>query len=236
MPRDESPDAQYERLKRQLQDSILNDYPNPERKGCPGDAVLNELAARPLDDSLEGDANWHHVTHCSECYREFLGFRGDLRRKLTTRRVKVSLGLAAAVILVAASVFFASRHSAQDGSGSPSPQIAERVFRPRIVDLEGRSMTRADGGNDETKPILLEREPAELTIRLPIGSKAGPYEVRIAKNADQPLASANGDASIQNGTAVIAAKMDLSKFEPGNYFICVRRLPWDWTCYPAVIK
>jgi len=233
MPRDESPDAQYERLKRQLQDSVLNDYPNPERKGCPGYAVLTELAARPLDDSVEGDPNWHHVTHCSECYREFLRFRADLRGKLRARRVKVGLGVVAVVILVVGSVFFV-RRSAQDGS--QSPQIAERVFRPRIVDLEGRSMTRADGGNDETKPILLEREPAELTIRLPIGSKAGPYEVRVAKNADQPLASAKGEASIQNGTAVIAAKMDLSKFEPGNYFICVRRLPWDWTCYPALIK
>src|ERR1035438_10890703 len=75
MPRPESPDAQFDRLKSQLQNSILSDYPNPERKGCPGEAVLKELAARPLDDSLEGNPHWHHVTHCSECYREFLGLR-----------------------------------------------------------------------------------------------------------------------------------------------------------------
>ena len=193
MPRDESPDAQYERLKRQLQDSILNDYPNPERKGCPGDAALAELAARPLDDSVEGDPNWHHVTHCAECYREFLGFRAEIRRRARARRVRVGLGFGAAAILATAGAFFVIRQSAPDHS--KRPQIAERAFRPRIVDLEGRSMTRSEGGKDETKPILLEREPEELTIRLPVGSKPGVYEVQLSKSADQPLASARGAAT-----------------------------------------
>src|ERR1035438_9679011 len=89
MPRPESPKAQFDRLKSQLQDSILSDYPNPEPKGCPGEAVLKELAARPLDDSLEGDPHWHHVTHCSECYHEFLGFRAELQRKAKARLAKI---------------------------------------------------------------------------------------------------------------------------------------------------
>ncbi len=72
MPPEESPEAKFDRLKKQLQDSILRDYPNPERKGCPGDDVLKELAERPLDQAVEDDPHWHHVTHCSECYREFL--------------------------------------------------------------------------------------------------------------------------------------------------------------------
>ena len=49
MPPEESPESKFDRLKKQLQDSILRDYPNPERKGCPGGAVLQELAERPLD-------------------------------------------------------------------------------------------------------------------------------------------------------------------------------------------
>jgi len=69
MPPDESPEIRYERLKKQLQDAILRDYPNPERRGCPGDSALKALAGRPLDDDLEGDHHWHHVTHCSECYK-----------------------------------------------------------------------------------------------------------------------------------------------------------------------
>ena len=72
---EESPHARFDRLKKQLQDSILRDYPNPERQGCPGNAAVRELAHRPLDYSLEGSPNWQHLTHCSECYREFLDIR-----------------------------------------------------------------------------------------------------------------------------------------------------------------
>ena len=88
MPPEESPEAKFDRLKKQLQDSILRDYPNPERKGCPGDAVLKELAERPLDQAVEGDPRWHHVTHCSECYREFLTFNNAFRREAKVKRAR----------------------------------------------------------------------------------------------------------------------------------------------------
>jgi hypothetical protein len=69
---EESPEAKYDRLKRKLQDSILSQYPNPERKGCPGSAVLENVATRYSDESVEGDEN---------C--EFLDFR--LKHKATQR-------------------------------------------------------------------------------------------------------------------------------------------------------
>ena len=72
---DESPRKRFERLQKQLQDSILRNFPNPERLGCPGRSSLQELARRPMDEDIEGDRNWQHVTHCSECYREFLDVR-----------------------------------------------------------------------------------------------------------------------------------------------------------------
>jgi hypothetical protein len=232
MARHESPDSQFDRIKRQLQDTILKDYPNPERKGCPGDPVLRELAARPLDDSLEQDPRWRHITHCSECYREFLGFRAELKQRAKARGAKIGMAAAVAAALIAAGTFVAIRESTR-----PKPaQNAELVFRQRLVDLQGRAVTRSEEGKEETKPIVLQREPEALTIRLPFGSREGAYEVQIAKSADQPLLSAGGEAKVENGTTALTAKMDLSKFEIGNYFICVRRLPWDWTCYPVVIR
>ena len=232
MPRPESPDAQFDRLKSQLQNSILSDYPNPERKGCPGEAVLKELAARPLDDSLDGNPHWHHVTHCSECYREFLGLRGELRRKAKARLAKIGVAAATATALIVGGTFLAIRGS----TSAKRPLNAELVFRQRIVDLQGRAMTRSEEGKEDTKPIVLQREPEALTIRLPFGSREGAYEIQIAKSADHPLLSATGDAKVENGTTALTAKMDLSKFEAGNYFICLRRLPWDWTCYPVEIQ
>jgi hypothetical protein len=67
MPPDESPEFKFDRLKKQLQDAILRDYPNPESKGCPGGAALRELAERPLGQAVEDDPHWAHITHCSEC-------------------------------------------------------------------------------------------------------------------------------------------------------------------------
>jgi len=232
MPRPESPAPQFDRLKSQLQNSILSNYPNPERKGCPGDAVLKEMAARPLDESLEGDPNWHHVTHCSECYREFLGLRAEVRRRAKARRTKIGVAAATATALIAAGAFLAIRES----TGPTRSQNVELVYRQRIVDLQGRAVTRSEEGKEDTKPIVLQREPEALIIRLPFGSMEGAYEVRMAKSADHPLVSATGDAKVENGTTVLTAKMDLSKFEAGDYFICLRRPPWDWTCYPVAIR
>src|SRR5689334_15487046 len=103
MPPEGSPEARFDRLKKQLQDSILRDYPNPERKGCPGGAVLKELAERPLDQSVESDPHWHHITHCSECYREFLDLNNSYRQSVKLRRARVAWGAAAlaAVVLIA---------------------------------------------------------------------------------------------------------------------------------------
>jgi len=231
MPRHEPPNSQFDRLKKQLQDSILNDYPNPERKGCPGDALLKELATRPLDDSLEGNPHWNHITHCSECYREFLRLRAERRRKAKARLAMIGLAASTAAVLIAVA-FLAVRESTRQ----KHPQNTELVFRRRIVDLAGRAITRSEGVNEETKPIVLQPEPEELVIRLPFASKEGAYEVRIEKSADHPLLSATGQARIENGTTALTAKMDLSKIEPGSYFICVRRVPWDWTCYPVVVR
>src|ERR1700684_1013551 len=134
MSRHESPDLQFDKLKRQLQDTILKDYPNPERKGCPGDPVLRELAARPLDDSLEQDPRWRHITHCSECYREFLRFRAELKQRAKARGAKIGMAAAVAAVLIAAGTFVAIRESTRP----TRPQSAELVFRDRLVDLQGR--------------------------------------------------------------------------------------------------
>jgi hypothetical protein len=48
----ESPEEKYCRLQNEIQRGILRGYPNPERCGCPGDAVVRNLAANP--DTITG--------------------------------------------------------------------------------------------------------------------------------------------------------------------------------------
>ncbi len=229
MPSEESPEARFDRLKRQLQDSILRDYPNPERRGCPGDAVLRRFAETPLDHSIEEDPHWEHVTHCSECYREFLAFNNAFRARVKARRVRI--GWAAAVVAavaVLAVVFGVGRRVF-----SPErPQNAELAYVKETVDIP--SMQRS-ANSEEGKPIVLQRKPLELTVNLPIGSKAGRYELEL-KNGQQTLLSTSANAAIHNGTTSFTAKVDLSRFDPGTYKMFVRQPPFDWNYYPVVIR
>jgi hypothetical protein len=224
MPSD-SPEAKYDRLKRQLQESILREYPNPERKGCPGDAVVKRLAALPPDEPIERDPNWHHLTHCAECYREFLAARAAAKEQASAQRQWMTWGLAAAAVLLLVFGFLAVRHFMR-------PQNAELAYRKRLVKTE--SMRRGGEGK-ESKPLILERDREELTFELPIGSKAGPYEVRIRRD-DRVVLSKMADASIVDGTTAFTVGLDLSRFDPGNYSIDVRQVGFDWSYFPVEIR
>jgi hypothetical protein len=70
----ETPEAKWSRLQNQIQEGIKKAYPNPERKGCPGDHTVVELAKRSaqFDDTIEKDPQWQHVTHCAPCYTRYL--------------------------------------------------------------------------------------------------------------------------------------------------------------------
>ena len=75
----ESLEEKYCRLQSEIQRAILQNYPNLERRACPGDAVLRDIAANPDSIKAEDDANadsvWYHITHCSPCYASFLELR-----------------------------------------------------------------------------------------------------------------------------------------------------------------
>ena len=74
----ETPREKYERLQKTVQEAILNDYPNPDRVGCPEAAIIREVAFR---EELTKDPVWEHITHCSPCYAEFLKFKEEWRRQ-----------------------------------------------------------------------------------------------------------------------------------------------------------
>jgi len=229
MPSEESPEQKFDRLKKQLQDSILRDYPNPERKGCPGGAVLEELAERPLTQAVENDPHWHHITHCSECYLDFLTFNNAFRGRAQVRRARAAWGLGIAAVTVAAMVLV----GLNQGVIFPKrPQNAELAYAKKTIVVP--SMERS-GNVDEQKPIFLERLPLNLTVELPIGSKAGVYELQLKRDGST-MVSSGGTAEIRNGTTAFAVKINLSGFDRGNYSMVIRQVPHDWNLYPVVIQ
>src|SRR5580693_8114975 len=76
----ESAEHKFNRLRGQIQNLVLNSYPNPERNGCPGDAAVRDYAERVANwESVEEEVAYRHITHCSACYREFLDVGEALR-------------------------------------------------------------------------------------------------------------------------------------------------------------
>ena len=226
---EESPEAKFDRLKKQLQQAILRDYPNPERKGCPDGVVLRALAEKPLDQPVENDPHWQHITHCSECYREFLAFNEAFRQRRKQRQVQVRWAL----VLTAAVALLVAFLGLNRGLLVPKrPQNAELAYLKLTVDVP--SMSRS-GNGEEPPPIYLERRPMELAVNLPIGSKPGRYEIQLQKD-ETTLLSTAADARLQNGTTAFLVRMDLTKFVPGDYKVNVRQIPFDWNYYPVTIR
>lgn len=228
---DESPKAKYERLQRRFQEEILTKYPNPERKGCPGESALRSLAAKPLAEPVENDPAWEHVTHCSECYREFLAFLSATKRQRETRRETIRWGIAAVALVTVLIVLYFKR---SDMLESKRPQNAELAYVPRRINIE--SMTRSAAGGGEKQPIYLDRDREALTIQLPVGSRSGEYEFQLRMPADQVILTQSATASIEHGITSFLVKLDLSSLRPGEYKMEVRRVPFDWQYYPVVLR
>ena len=230
---EDSPQIKYERLQRQLQQEVLKNYPNPERKGCPGEAVVRTLVARPMEESIEGDPNWQHVTHCSECYREFLAFKAALDKRKSRRKDALRWSFAGAAIVAAFAIFLLARASFH--GGSKRPQNAELAYVPRTIVM--KSTTRsARGAAEEEEPFSLERGRVALTVQLPIGSRAGKYEFQLGDESDHAVLKREAEADIKKGITSFLVLIDLSGSQAGRYKVEVRQPPYDWDYYPVILR
>jgi len=231
---DDSADQIFEHFQDIVQQAILREFPNPERKGCPGTEVLRELASRPRPVR---DAPWEHVTHCSPCFREFLDLRTEAKQRLELehrRAIRRRTALAAIAAAVAGGGI-AAYEVFHRGGLPPSEELGP--YQPALLDLRDTSTTRgAEGQGRKGPPHILPAKRLDLTILLPVGSEPGPYEVQFLKNVDKPLLNASGGATVENGITVVRTKLDLSRQAPGNFLIGLRQGPSTWTFYPVTIR
>ncbi|MGC2656380.1 MAG: hypothetical protein WA324_00275 [Bryobacteraceae bacterium] len=231
MPPDDSPKAKYERLQRRFQEEILSKYPNPERKGCPGDAVLQSLAARPMTEPIEADPAWQHVTHCSECYRAFLGLQTAISSQRRIGRESIRWGIAVAALVLALAMLYVKRGFVFE---SKRPQNAELAYIPRTIDIPSMARSLSPGG--EKKPFYLNRDREALTIQLPVGSRAGQYEFQFRNEAEQVILRKLATAKIDHGATAFRVNVDLAGFQPGRYKMEVRQVPYDWEYFPVILQ
>src|SRR5579883_3187353 len=231
---DESADQIFEELQDIVQQAILREFPNPERKGCSGTESLRQLANRPRPTR---DAVWEHVTHCSPCYQEFLDLRTQVKIQLERRRRSVlrrRVAIAAVVVALAGGAIVPYTIS-QLGPFLSSPVASP--YESASLDLKDRSVTRSvEKQAPKAQLLILPAKRLDLSIFLPIGSEPGRYDVQLLKKIDEPLLSVSGEATIANGTTILRARLDLTAQTAGSFLIGLRQPPSDWTYYPVTVQ
>src|SRR5215203_4370686 len=203
----ETPEQKFEQISRAVQESILRNYPNPERRGCPGDQVVRSVAART---KLKADDAWEHITHCSPCYAEFLAykdqFRQQRRHEVRVRRRTV-IGLTAAAA-VAVPVVMVTRRD--DSAGEVI--IAE-------WDLERYSPSRSVQDDQNRPPFKAPLKRGRVRARLPLGTDEGTYQIEVRRTEEGPaLKTATGNAQLVDSHTILPFAIDLSDLPAGSYF------------------
>jgi hypothetical protein len=211
-----------------FEQASLNDYPNPDRIGCPGDNFLKQLV-RDRNSIELTDARLKHVARCSPCFREFVAFRDQPKQKTPTRRAIFTGG---GVIAAAAAIGIAVQRR---------PHVPPIVPEPRVIDIDLRKFGGTRGVDSAPAPappqIDLPRTLLDLRIILPFASPAGQYEVQILRADDSATGlKASGTANIEKGLTHLEVKMDLSGLPAAHYQLGVRRIPFDWMPVPVDVR
>jgi hypothetical protein len=212
---DESQQETFERVQKLLEEAILRDYPNPERIGCPGTDALKRIAFQDVPPT--SDPAWQHTIRCAPCYTEFLQLRADHKARRQRGRVyrRYALGgLAASVLICLVWIF---------GWTSTSQRSLDE-YR----DLSQVRTLRGEAESSEPK-LTFPAADLHLTFKLPVGSRAGAYEVFvIPQSGSKAAASATGNAALSGGDAILKLRLNLSGLKPGIYQLDFRRDGWDW--------
>lgn len=220
---EETPEQKFERISRVVQESILQNYPNPERRGCPGDDVVRSVAGRT---ELQTDDLWEHITHCSPCYAAFLAYKEQFRqeRKRAVRlRRRTLIGLAAAVAVIPVVLITRPR---EPGGGV----IAE-------WDLERYASSRSIGEDQDRPPFRAPLKRGRIYARLPLGTDEGMYQIEIRRTEEGPaLKTATGNAQIVDGHTILPFDIDLSGLPAGSYFAAIGGHGHSWRVQPLILQ
>jgi hypothetical protein len=214
-----------ERDERRILDALgrglLREFPNPDRTGCPGSAVLQRIASHEMP-LAEAEKWLDHLTSCSPCYSDFSQFQSSYR----SQRMRTFLAIAASVFIVISiagwALFFKQK-------GPPVVQFA-------VLDLRNRSIPRGTEPNPGEQPLEVSRAVRHLNVYLPLGSAEGPYEMRIVTTEGSAIFATEGDASLKDGVTSIETVADLSRSSPGQYVFQVRRSNLDWNSYALILR
>ena len=204
-----------------LDRGLSQDFPNPQRVGCPDSAILKGIALHKVP-LAEADRWLDHFSSCSPCFQEFTQFR---KQAVDRRRTQVWLAAAAVLVFAVAGWLWVRTR--------PSVQTSATV----VLDLRERSLARGENPTD-AKEVALEipRTAKHLIMDLPIGSKEGSYDLALLNEAGDEVLRATGAATLEDHIVILRADIDIRNLSPGLYFLGLRQLGPEWSRYPTRVN
>jgi hypothetical protein len=209
----------FENAKEVVQEAILRGFPNPERRGCPGATALKRLASGGIP--AENDPDWDHVTHCSPCYAEFLDYRKQVKaaQHRAYRNKLIAAAVAAAAVIIVVWIFLARP--------SPPREISAYLDLSPVVILRGEEQPPRPN-------FALPIGDLKLTIRLPVASQEGRYQVELLREpGSTPVAQGSGQAHLAKGITTLQVNLNTTALRPGRYYFGFRSDNLDWTLVPC---
>lgn len=229
-----SPDEERAWLKL-MEKAALNDFPNPERIGCPGSEFLRRLAVDRGSVS-PSDERIGHLSRCSPCFQEFTAFRSEAGEGIDQN----STGKVAAIVVLLLAMS-AGAYYERAPIGAEATRVYTRITGTYIaasLDLSRQSALRGTNSPDADVSIAvptLRRQRLDLTITLPFASEPGAYDLAVSRNSEPPAVAASGQARIDHGQTILSVRIDLSSVPRGRYEVGLRRMQSTWTHYPVSV-
>jgi hypothetical protein len=205
-----------------LRQGLATEFPNPERIGCPGSALLKGIAQGKV--SLTEAEPWlDHLGSCSPCFQEFKEFHRQ--SAIQRRRVLIWVATAAVVLFaIGGWLWVRGRHPVEKTDTA-------------VLDIRERSVARGQSESEASQaPLQIARAAKHLVLDLPIGSKEGTYDVALLTETGDQILRARGVADLQDHITVLRVDVDLSSIRPGAYSLGVRPPGLEWTRYPVRVS
>jgi hypothetical protein len=216
-----------ERVRKELQESALREFPNPERIGCPDPEALGGMSRGIIQMT---QPQLHHITHCSPCFQTFLAIRLELRQKRVAR-IRIAAAACAAVVVLGTVIYFT-------GIARPasSVQIAG-VATPATLDLRPQTETRGlEQGRTPKPPLILPRKRLRLTLYLPVGADEGQYSLQLLDGQLRTLLKQHLTATLQDHIVTAVAELDLSTLSPGLDTLAIKKSGDEWRTYSVLLQ
>jgi hypothetical protein len=240
------------RFSQLLSRELAEGFPNPNRTGCPDSEFLQRVARHQVPIS-EIDPWIDHLGSCSECF----GYFNRLKVASRARRQQVILYAAAACIVLASAGLLWRQLSrgraistpvAGAAATNPSVVTGDRSGRPDVASTGAdrkpfevmlnltRSTTRGQKSTSDSQMIRVPARLLACRMTLPLGSSDGLYYVRLQRTVQSAvLKTAQGNATISDGSVRLSVELDLSNMSAGGYLLSYRPAGESWHRVPILI-